>query len=106
MLLVIHSNANFAAKQSRTAGYHFLGRCDDPSFVNGPILTVSKLQSIASNCVGESEYIATHNNGKVGLGERNLLAAMGWPQPANPIYCDNLCAVGIANDDLKMKRMK
>ena len=22
------------------------------------------------------------------------------------IYCDNLCAVGIANDDVKLKRMK
>lgn len=106
MFLVVHSDANFASKQSRTGGYHFLGRLDEPSFVNGPILTVSSLQAIASNCVGEAEYIATHNNGKVALGERNLLTAMGWPQPATPIYCDNLCAVGIANDDIKMKRMK
>ena len=24
----------------------------------------------------------------------------------SPIFCDNLCAIGIANDDIKMKRMK
>ena len=31
---------------------------------------------------------------------------LGYPQGTTPIHCDNLCAVGIANDDIKIKRMK
>ena len=44
--------------------------------------------------------------GKYVLAIRQILHAHGYPQPISPIFCDNLCAVGIANDDIKMKRMK
>jgi len=106
MILMVHSDANFATKAARTGGYHYLGRLNDPSFINGPILTVSSLQSIATACVAESEYIGVFVNGKAALPIRHVLLAMGYPQPATPIYCDNLCAVGIANEEIKMKRMK
>lgn len=106
MILTAHSDADFAAKQSRTGGYIFLGRRDDATFINGPIQTVSSLQSIATACVAEAEYIAAFTIGKYVLAIRQILHAHGYPQPTSPIFCDNLCAVGIANDDIKMKRMK
>ena len=67
---------------------------------------VSSLQTIATACVAEAEYIAAFTMGKYALATRQILHAMGYPQPTSPIYCDNLCAVGIANDDVKLKRMK
>ena len=35
-----------------------------------------------------------------------MLAAIGYPQPPTPILCDNKCAVGLANDTVKVKRGK
>jgi hypothetical protein len=106
MILVAHSDANFASKQSRSGGYYFLGRRDDPSFINGAIMTMSGLQTLATACVAESEYIALFTNAKNCLALRHILTVLGYPQQTTPIYCDNLCAVGIANDDIKIKRMK
>ena len=37
---------------------------------------------------------------------RTILTALGHPQLATVITCDNKCAVGLANDTLKIKRSK
>ena len=34
------------------------------------------------------------------------LAELGYPQLPTPIICDNLCAVGIANNSFTQKRSK
>ena len=106
MVLVIYSDSNFDSPKSRTGGVHFLGRIDDPTFINGPIHCISTKQSITAACVAEAEYIGTFDNGKVGLPFRHYLHARGYPQPATLLFCDNKCAVGISNDDVKMKRSK
>ena len=35
-----------------------------------------------------------------------MLAAIGYPQPPTTIYCDNKCAVSLANDTVKVNRGK
>ena len=37
---------------------------------------------------------------------RVTLHGMGHPQPETPIQVDNLCADGIANNEIKQKRSK
>ena len=37
---------------------------------------------------------------------RNILADMGYPQPASPMQTDNKCADGISHGTVKLKRSK
>ena len=37
---------------------------------------------------------------------RNILHSLGYPQPPTSIFCDNACAVGIANDTITPRRTK
>ena len=37
---------------------------------------------------------------------RNVLTSLGLPQPAPTTFCDNACAVSIANDTITPRRTK
>jgi hypothetical protein len=47
-------------------------------------------------------YAATH----IATEERKLLANMGHPQPATPLFCDNEVAIGIAADTVSQRMSK
>ena len=54
----------------------------------------------------EAELGALFLNCKEGKIMRLTLQEMGHPQPATPIYCDNMTASGISNDTIKKQRSR
>jgi len=45
-------------------------------------------------------------NAQLGAILKLTLEDLGWPQGITPIYTDNRCAEGIANDTLKLQKSK
>ena len=56
--------------------------------------------------IAEAEYGSCFHNGQKASPMRVTLHEMGHPQPATPIQVDNLCAYGIASNEIKPKRSK
>ena len=54
----------------------------------------------------EAEYASLFLICREATNARNILADLGYPQDTTAVICDNKCAVGIANDDIKLKRSK
>ncbi len=52
------------------------------------------------------DYAALFTGGQHAAGLRTILADLGYPQPPTTILCDNTTAIGLANDNIKMKRSK
>ncbi len=57
---------------------------------------------------GAEEMVGAHNaaGARIAADERAILANFGHPQPPTPLYCDNECAVGIANSFVTQKMSK
>ena len=53
-----------------------------------------------------TEYAAAFIVGQAAISIINTLADLGYPQSQTEIFCDNLCAVGIANNSFNLKRSK
>ena len=99
MILRIHSDASYLnrAKSGSTAGgYHYLGTTD-PDFFNGPVFCHCTRIPVICQAVSECEYAGVFCNGQVGVDERIILSSLGHPQPTTIIYCDNECAIGLAD---------
>jgi hypothetical protein len=43
---------------------------------------------------------------RIPTEERKVLANMGYPQPATPLFCDNEVAIGIAADTVSQRMSK
>ena len=54
----------------------------------------------------EAEYGSTFTVGQRAEWARTILAAVGHPQPPTLISTDNECALGLANDTVKIRRTK
>jgi hypothetical protein len=112
MQLQTHSDASFLCEpnaRSRAGGIHFLtthAGLKDPAATNGAIEVVSTIIPSVVASAAEAEFAALFLNGMTAEMLRTTLADMGYPQGATPIFVDNQCAVGLANDTLKQKRAK
>ena len=91
--------------RSVAGGISYLGN-DDPTEINGAIHVMSTIIPTIMSSVGETEYVACFLTGQHGAGFRQVLADLGYPQPATYILTDNECAEGIANNTIKPKRTK
>ena len=103
-----HSDASYASEskaRSRAGGIIFLGYNEDGS-VNGAFDYISTVIPIVCSAAAESEYAALFLVGKAITQHRNTLCDMGYPQRTTKISCDNQCAVGIANDQVKQKHSR
>ena len=108
MLLRIHSDASYLSRPksgSVAGGFHYLGNPDHNS-LNAPVLCHSTLIPVVVGAVSEAEYAAAYANAQIGVDERQILANLGYPQPLTPIFCDNECAVGLANGTVRPKKSK
>ena len=54
----------------------------------------------------EAETCGVFHNAIVGVNLRNLLIAMGHPQPPTPIITDNAVAAGFVNKNIQLKKAK
>ena len=70
------------------------------------MLAISSLIDVVVASAAECEYAALFIAGQEGEGLRTILQELGYPQGRTLIYCDNKCAVGLANDAVKIKRSK
>jgi hypothetical protein len=110
MIQKIQSDCSYLSRshaRSVAGGISYLGNDDnDATFTNGNIFAFSKIIDVVVASVGEGEYASVFLNAQAGEYVRSILLALGHPQPPTVIYCDNECAVGLANDTVKMKRSK
>ena len=109
MELVTHADASYLCEtgaRSRAGGIMWLGDSKQPTTTNGAITCISKIIDAVVASAGEAEYAGLFMLAQEAESLRTILRDMGHPQPATTIFCDNACAVGIANDTVKQKRSK
>lgn len=109
MILHTQSDASYLTRsggRSVVGGYHFLGDHDQPTRTNGAILAICTVIPVVVASAAEAEYAGVFINAQEAFHLRNILADLGYPQPPTTIFCDNACAVGLANDTVKEKRSK
>jgi hypothetical protein len=109
MQVCAHSDASYLSEsksRSRAGGIAFFGYLADGKTPNGAIECVSTIIECVLASVGEAEYAALFKVAQVCENIRSICHDIGYPQNATPIVCDNTCAVGIANDTCKLKRLK
>jgi len=112
MKLRIVSDASYNSEsiaRSRAGGYHDLVKnAEDPYLEapNGAILCVSSLIDCVVASAAEAEYAALFMNAQQGAIIRATLEDMGCKQEVTPIYTDNKCAEGIANETITLQKSK
>ena len=109
MKLVCHSDGSYLSEseaRSRAGGILFLGDCADGAAPNAPISFLSVIISTVVASATETEYAAAFIVGQAAISIVHTLEDLGYPQSETEIFCDNLCAVGIAHNTLNLKRTK
>ena len=109
LLKVISDGSHLSQKKagSIAGGYHYLGNKRDSHYnINAPILAVCSSIPTVCGAASETEYAALYINAQHAYFERTVLEALGYRQPATTLHADNMAAVGIANDTVKLRRSK
>ncbi len=111
MRLIVYSDASYLCEtqaRSRAGGVHFLGSSatDAELHFNGPIDCISTIIKAVVASAAEAEYAAVFINATAAAGLRTTLKDLGYPQSITPIFTDNACAVGLANNTIKLRRSK
>jgi hypothetical protein len=107
MILNIHSNASYlseAKAHSHACGHFFMGwmpKNGEPICLNGAFHVSSLILQFAIASAAEAELGALYHNCQMGIIFRLTLKEMRHPQPKTPVHCDNVIAVGIANNSIK-----
>jgi hypothetical protein len=109
MQLCAHSDASHLSEsksRSRAGGIAFFGYLADGTTPNGAIECISVVIECVVASVGEAEYAALFKVAQICENIRSSCTDIGYPQQPTTLICDNTCAVGIANDTCKIKRLK
>ena len=110
MILTVVSDGSHLSQEnagSIAGGYHYLGDKDASHHsLNAPILAVCSSITTVCGAASETEYAALYINAQHAYFERTVLEALGYKQPPTRLFADNMAAVGIANDTVKLRRSK
>jgi hypothetical protein len=109
MVLTWHTDGSYLSvpgARSRAGVFAFFGWADDPTRLNGPTCCQSQVIDVVTGSAAETEYGALYIGGQNFANLRTISAAMRYPQNATIIFCDNTCAVGIANRTQKPSKSK
>jgi hypothetical protein len=79
---------------------------DPEAPVNHPVSAHSTRIPVVVSFVAEAEIAGVFAAARIALDERQILADLGHPQPPTVIYCDNECAIGLANRTMTPKLSK
>ncbi len=79
---------------------------DPEAPVNHPVSTHSTRIPVVVSFVAEAEIAGVFAAARIAFDERQILAELGHPQPPTVIYCDNECAIGLANRTMTPKLSK
>ena len=108
MLLTVFSDASYLNRPrsgSTIGGYHTLSD-HSPDTLNASTHAESSGIPVVVSSAGEAELASAFGNAKIAHDERTILRNLGYPQPPTPIFCDNECTIGLANDALRKKQSK
>ena len=106
---IVYSDASQGADskaRGRTGGLGYFERKDNKDLPNGLIFVNSNIQSVVPDSIAEAEIIAVHDNAKSAIPVLQIAKVLGKPQFKTPIWCDNECAVRMANTTGATKRLK
>jgi hypothetical protein len=109
MILVGNVDGSYNSEpeaRSRAALFAYLGRANDPCFVNGPIECLTTLIPTVVSSAAETEYASLFIGGKALLPLRYNLLDMACIQPPTTLITDNAAAKGIATNTCKQRRSK
>jgi hypothetical protein len=112
MILNIHSDASYlseAKARSRACGHFFMGwmpKNGEPIRLNGAFHVSSTILKFAVASAAEAELGALYHNCQMGIIFRLTLKEMGHLQPKTLVHCNNVTAVGIANNSIKQQRSR
>jgi hypothetical protein len=109
MELITHADASYLSEtgaRSRAGGIMWLGDSQHPNQINGAVTCICKIIDTVVASAAEAEYAGLFILAQEAEALRIALEEMGHKQKATTVYCDNACAVGIANDTVKQKRSK
>ncbi len=109
MVLAVHSDASYHSERkarSRVGGHFFLSRDDPVPADNGAILVISHVIKTVMTSAAKAELGALYTNAREAVYIRNILEAMGHPQPRTPVQTDNSTAEEVANNKLLPKQTK
>jgi hypothetical protein len=110
MQLRVQSDGSHLSQEkagSIAGGLHYCCNIDDgPQIINGAILALCSTISTVCGSASETEYASLYINGQHAYFERTILAALQYPQQPTTIYADNIAAVGVANDTIKLRKSK
>jgi hypothetical protein len=105
----VQSDASYHSERgarSRAGGILYFGLDPATGSINGAIDHMSMIIPTVCASAAEAEYAALFLICREATNARNILTDLGYPQDSTEVICDNLCAVGIVNDDVKLKRSK
>ncbi len=109
MLLRALADASFLSRPkagSVVGGLSYLGLTDDDDWVNHPISRHSIRIPVVCSFAAEAEYAGLCAAARIATEERRILANMGHPQSATPLFCENEVAIGIAADTVSQRMSK
>jgi hypothetical protein len=109
MVLVVHCDASYLSEpkaRSRAGGHFFLSSdCEDPAN-NGAVLNLAQLIKAVMSSAAAAELGALYINAREAVPQRMTLAEMGHKQPQTPMRTDNTTALGVANNNIQLRRTK
>jgi hypothetical protein len=78
----------------------------NPIKLNGAFFTLCSILWFVLASVVEAKHDALFLNCKDGMISRMTLEELGHPQPKTQVHCNNVSAVGIANNTVKRQRSR
>ena len=73
---------------------------------NGPVLTITQIIKNVMSSASEAELEGFFTIAKKMVPLPQALIEMGWPQPQNPIQCNNSTVVGVTNETIVPRKTK
>ena len=109
MIVHLQADGSFHSRsngRSVAGGFGFFGNRDCPMQINGAVQAHSTVIDCVVASIGECEYASTFMEARAGEWIRTIGGALGYPQPATALFCDNACSVGLANNTVKIRRKR
>ncbi len=107
MILTADTDAAFLVQpdaRSRYAGYFYL--TDDNSSPNGAVLVICRTLRGVMRSAAEAECAGVFHNSQEAIVLRNILEALGHPQPPTRIKTDNSTANSFVQNNIRQRRSK
>ena len=107
MRLTLDTDAAYLVQpnaRSRYAGYFYL--TDDSNSSNGAVLVICRTLRGVMRSAAEAECAGVFHNSQEAIILRNILDALGHPQPPTRVKTDNSTALSFVRNNIRQRRSK